>query len=587
MRDDAASLLQDLQTRLQNHLQNIYPALDTGKLCQDMLAAMALNAHNIRKPRWLRNNWSEKDVAIITYANSVIREGEAPLLTLDYFLSRYFSKTLSWVHILPFFPYSSDDGFSVIDYRQVNKNYGNWEHIDQIARKFSLMSDLVINHCSAKSAWFEAFTRGEGEGCNYFLTVDSSFDTAHVVRPRTNPLLREVQTPQGMQQVWCTFSHDQIDLDFRNPAVLLEMIRIIRLYLEYGVRIFRLDAVAFLWKQSGTSCLNLDETHEIIRLLRTLIEYSHPGTIIITETNIPNRENLSYFGNANEAHIIYNFSLPPLLLNTLVTGNCHALKSWLMGMPPAQQGTTFFNFIASHDGIGLRPLEGLISDEEIRYLIAHMEANGGSVSWRSLGSSGEMKPYEINISLFDALKGTLDNPDDGLQEARFLCAHAIMLSIEGIPAFYIHSLLATGNDYEKLAATNNKRSINRHTWALDELENLLRQDNHHSRMLHALRRLITLRKKQPAFHPNAIMFTLHVGDAIFAYWRQNPRRDQSIFCLNNISDKPQQLALSMINLTTSQNWMDLISGELLSEGQETLVLAPYQSIWLSNQAAFT
>ncbi|MAY03931.1 MAG: alpha-amylase [Gammaproteobacteria bacterium] len=576
-------LAEDLHNRVLAHLSQIYPDLEVEDLGQKLLQLMDLH-QSPQKPRWLKNNWTEKDIALITYANTFVNKDEAPLLTLDYFLTRYISEKISWVHVLPFFPFSSDDGFAVIDYTQVNDSFGTWEHIDQIARKFKLMSDLVINHCSSLGQWFTQFKQGKPPGKDYFFTVDRDFDTSQVVRPRATPLLREVQTQEGLKYVWCTFSHDQIDLNFRNPQVLLEMVKIIKLYLDNGVQIFRLDAVAFLWKEEGTSCLNLDQTHEIIRLIRTLIEYYKPGTIIITETNIPNRENLSYFGNANEAHIIYNFSLPPLLLNTMVTGNCHALKSWMMSMPPAQKGTTFLNFIASHDGIGLRPLEGLVEEEQIQRLIGAMELAGGAVSWRSLGSNGKQRPYEINISLFDAMKGTMDNPDDGNQEQRFICAHTVMLAMEGVPAFYIHSLLGTENDLEKLANTNNRRAINRHNWQLDEIEALLKEDNHHSRIMNELKRLIVIRKKQAAFHPNAIMFTLHVGGEVFAFWRQSLLRDQSIFCLNNISDTEQEVSLSNLNLVSTDQWSDLISGEKLRQDQEIIKLAPYQSVWLSNKA---
>ncbi len=577
----SGSYLKEVRRRLHGHLELVYPEQDLDILCDRFIRAMGLDIQ-CDKPRWHKNNWNEEDIAVITYANSFLKEGEKPLATLQRFLTSQLESIISWVHILPFFPFSSDDGFAVINYAQVNESFGDWGHVGRIGKKFKLMADLVINHCSSVSPWFEQFRGNRRPGKDYFLVVDKDYDTSKAVRPRTSPILREVQTLDGVKNVWCTFSHDQPDLNFRNTAVLVEMIKIIRLYLEKGVRIFRLDAVAFLWKEEGTSCLNLDQTHEIVRMIRTLVEYHTPGAVIITETNIPNIENISYFGNANEAHLVYNFSLPPLLLNTLLNENCHALKSWIMGMPPAQRGTTFFNFLASHDGIGLRPLEGLVDDEEVGHLMAAMEDRGGRISWRSL-ESGESKPYEINISLFDALKGTMENPEDGMQEVRFICAHAIMLAIEGVPAFYIHSLVATGNDYEKFTNTNNNRALNRHTWDVEKLEQLLEKDTHHGRVFAGLKRLIEIRKQQKAFHPNALQFTLHLGDEVFAFWRQSLRRDQCIFCLNNITSKKQQVLLSELNLTT-EVWSDLVSGEALKEGQTTLSLDPYQTVWLTNKA---
>jgi sucrose phosphorylase len=573
----------ELYGRLTSHLHFIYPDRDEDKLTRKIIKLFDLKKKQ-SKPRWFKNNWNEKDIAVITYANSFVREGEMPLETLDNFLQNHLKDDISWVHILPFFPFSSDDGFAVIDYSQVNESFGDWSHVEKIAKHFSLMADLVVNHCSGMSRWFEQFKRSKKPGRDYFFEVDPDSDLSMVVRPRTSPLLREVQTLDGVKHIWCTFSHDQPDLNFRNPDVLLEMLKIIKDYIDRGVKVFRLDAVAFVWKEPGSPSVNLDQTHEIVRLIRTLIEYYSAGTVLITETNIPNRENISYFGNANEAHIIYNFSLPPLVLHAMVSGNCHALKSWMMAMPPAQHGTTFLNFLASHDGIGLRPLEGLLSDDELSHLIGAMENNGGLVSWRSL-ENGESKPYELNITLFDAMKGTLENPDDGFQEARFICAHIIMLSVEGLPAFYIHSLLATKNDQVKYRNSNNNRAINRHNWNMDKLERLLRRNNHHTRIFRELKRLISIRRQQKAFHPNATMFTMHLGDEVFGYWRQTVKRDQSIFCLNNVSSKVQEILKNSVNLSATESWTDLISGKTLPEGENILTLQPYQSLWLTNKAA--
>ena len=575
-----------LHDKVTHHLQTIYANVSLEKsvseLATELIESMGLaNDHDIVEPKHHCNYWDEQDVMMITYGDSIMHGHEKPLFTLHRFLQTYCKNTINKVHLLPFYPYSSDDGFSVIDYSSVNEALGEWTDIRRLADDYGLMFDLVVNHCSARSAWFENFIKGEGPGSDFFFTASPDEDLSQVTRPRVSPLLRETPTQNGTKYVWCTFSHDQVDFDFSNPKVLLAFMQIIRLYIDKGAKVFRLDAVAFLWKIVGTTCINLPQTHEVIRLMRTLIEHVDPGIIIITETNIPNRENLTYFGNANEAHAIYNFSLPPLLVNTLVTGDCRYLKSWMMGMPPAQNGTTYFNFIASHDGIGLRPAEGLLDEEEISTLVHTMQNYGGKISWRA-SAHGQQKPYEINITLFDALQGTVDGPDRW-QVQRFICAHAIMLGMEGMPGIYIHSLLGTSNDYEKVANTGQNRSINRKRWEYDELERLLDSPySQHHRVLTQMSQLIRIRKAQPAFHPNATQFTLQLGNQLFGYWRQSLDRNQSIFCVSNISNEEQSVLMSDINLIGTDHWVDLISGETIEDDSGYLHLSPYQTVWISN-----
>ncbi|BDZ72845.1 sucrose phosphorylase [Methylophaga marina] len=576
--------LQRLKETVLHHLNAIYSETSTdfslGTLCDDIIRIMRLD-QDFKESIAHKNNWDQTDIVLITYGNSVKKEGEAPLKTLYRFLNNEISGYINGVHILPFFPYCSDDGFAVMDYYEVNKALGDWEDIEAIASDYRLMADLVINHGSSSGTWFKNFIKGDGPGHDYFFTTSPSTPISQVVRPRTSPLLRETETHDGTQYVWCTFSHTQVDFDFRNPEVLKEFINIVRFYLDKGVHIFRLDAVAFLWKKIGTNCLNLPETHEVVRLMRSLIQHVDPNAIIITETNIPNRENLSYFGNANEAHCIYNFSLPPLLVNTLVTGDCFYLKQWLMSMPPAQHGTAYFNFIASHDGIGLRPAEGLLSEAEIASLISTMQQFGGRISWRE-GENGVKKPYEINISLFDALQGTTSGKDEWNID-RFICAHAIMLALEGIPGIYIHSLLATSNDLEKLEHTEQNRSINRHEW--DEaslMSELSTPSSQHAQVSELLKKLIHLRKQQRAFHPNATQFTLHLGEKLFGFWRQSMDRRQSIFCIYNISDTEQPLRIANLNLVVTDRWWDLISGVILDGSSDMITVAPYQVLWITN-----
>ena len=576
-------MTQPLTSRLEGMLQAVYPTLDCAGLANDLLGAMAL-APDAPSPPAHQNQWDEGDVLLITYADTVQRDGEKPLVTLKHFLDDCLRDSVNAVHILPFFPYSSDDGFAVMDYLAVNEAHGNWRDVEAIADDYRLMADLVINHMSARSRWFENFRKRVDPGRDYFFEGRPGDDLSQVVRPRTSPLLNAVQTEDGERHVWCTFSEDQVDLNFANPQVLMEFVAIIRQYLEHGVRIFRLDAVAFLWKEPGTRCIHLQQTHELIKILRLLIEHHTPDAVVITETNVPNRENLTYFGNANEAHAIYNFSLPPLLINTLITGNCRHLKTWLMSMPPAQMGTTYLNFIASHDGIGLRPTDGLLDDEERQRLVNTMESFGGKVSYRRT-ADGRDQPYEMNIALWNALSGTAEGGADHWHLQRYLCAHTIMLALEGIPAFYIHSLLATENDHSRVEHTGRFRSINRSQCQLEELEAALTDEqSHHGQVFHELKRLIAIRRKQPAFHPNATQFTLHLGLQLFGFWRQSMRRDQSLFCIHNISSETQTVALGDINLIGTDEWVDLLSGQAITDLTATLTLKPYQSLWLSNRA---
>lgn len=572
-----------LTQQIERHLEYIYRETEvdeTDKLAADLIKLMRLENIEPIKNRYI-NHWDEKDSILICYGDSVLQPNTKPLASLKSFLDSYSKDMIDGVHILPFYPFTTDDGFSVLDYSTVNPSLGDWDDIEMIAKDYSLMSDLVINHCSARSLWFDNFKKNRDPGRNFFFTASPEDDLSAVVRPRTNNLLREVVTSEGTQYVWCTFSHDQVDLNFKNPEVLKEFVSIIRQYLDHGVRIFRLDAVAFLWKEIGTNCLNLEQTHEVVRLLRSLIEQARPDAIIITETNIPNRENLAYFGNANEAHCIYNFSLPPLLVNTLVSGNCDYLKQWMMSMPPARNGTAYFNFIASHDGIGLRPAEGLLDEQEIDSLVSTMQGFGGLISWRNT-ENGNRKPYEINISLFDALQGTKDGVDNNGLE-RFICAHAIMLALEGIPGIYIHSLVGTRNDYQRAENSGHNRAINRHQWDYSVLQSELEnpQSNHHQ-VYNSLKSLFNIRCAQSAFHPNATQFTLHLGSQLFGFWRQSIDREQSIFCVSNISNQVQILQMSDLNLIDTEDWFDLISGEEFGESNQIIDLSPYQTVWITN-----
>ncbi|MEM8603761.1 MAG: sugar phosphorylase, partial [Cyanobacteria bacterium P01_H01_bin.121] len=469
----------------------------------------------------------------------------------------------------------------VIDYLQVNPDLGDWDEIQAIAQQFDLMTDVVINHASSQNQWFLEFKQSQKPGCDYFMTVNPSTDLSGVVRPRNTPLLCPVETPEGTKHVWATFSHDQIDLNFANPDVLIECLKIILAYLDSGARILRLDAIGYLWKVPGTPCIHLPETHALIRLIRAIVNLVKPKAILVTETNVPNRENLTYFGNRNEANLIYNFSLPPLIVNALYQERSDHLKTWMMSMPPAPLGCAYLNFVASHDGIGLRPTEGLLDQAEYDTFLQCVRDFGGEISMRT-HPDGSESPYEANISLFDAMKGTAKGID-AWQVERFICSQVIMMSLEGIPAFYIHSLLATPNDHEQVKATGRKRSINRHRWDYATLiEQLQNPESPRAIVFQELARLIQVRRQQPAFHPNATQYTLHLQPELFAFWRQSMTRDQSIFSIHNLTPRSQTLQLRDINLIGIDPWFDLISAQEIPEGAREFELGPYESAWITN-----
>jgi len=570
--------------RLSELVNLIYPDAQT-----DILASLIVEAFwpedtaPMRHGRVPGNDlWSEKDALLITYGNSIVDGTHKPLDLLHDFLLYRMQGVLNSVHILPFFPYTSDDGFAVTDFRAVDPQLGDWADINRVGHDFQLMSDLVLNHVSSQSVWFNEYRQGKPPFDKFFFEASPTDDLSAVVRPRTSPLLREVETSNGKRHVWCTFSHDQVDLDFRNPEVLLEFLRIIRLHVDNGIRIIRLDAVAFLWKVIGSPSIHLPQTHAVIKLMRLLFDHAEEQLILLTETNVPKSENLSYFGDNDEAHVIYNFPLPPLVLHAMLSGTARYLKRWQRGMPPAPLGCTYLNFTASHDGIGMRPAEGLLPPEEQSRMIETVRDGGALVSMRTLPGGGEA-PYEINTTYFEATKRTFAGDDD-LHLDRFICSQTIVMSLEGIPAFYIHSMLGTANDYDGVEKRQMNRAINRHRWDYPSLNELLADaDSEQSQVLTALSELLRVRAKQPAFHPNATQFTIPLDERLFGLWRQSLDRRQSIFALHNVSGDTIEVETEALNLIDDEHWIDLVNRKPVKLHSPTFTLAPYQCCWISNR----
>ncbi len=461
---------------------------------------------------------------LITYGDQIQAEGTPPLCVLDETLQDPIGGVINGVHILPFFPYTSDDGFSVVDYRQVNPAWGTWADVRQLSAHFRLMFDAVVNHISQASSWFQAFKRSDDPYCDYFIVVDPKADLSSVVRPRTLPLLTPVETSGGSKHVWTTFSADQIDINYANPSVLLEVLDILLFYVEQGAQLIRLDAIGFMWKEMGTTCIHLPQTHALIRLMRAVLDQVAPHVLLVTETNVPHAENISYFGDgANEAQMVYNFTLPPLTLHAFLTGDATRLTHWAASLNTPSDQTTFFNFLASHDGIGLRPLEGILSIGEIEMMAERVVAHGGRVSYKA-NSDGSRSPYELNIVYFDALNNPVADEPASTQIDRFLAGQAILLALRGVPGIYVHSLFGSRNWEEGVAQTGHNRTINRRKFQRDELLSLLSEP---TSVPHGVftryKHLIECRIHEAAFHPTAPQAVLDVHPTLFVLLRHQAR----------------------------------------------------------------
>lgn len=525
-----------------------------------------------------RKKWNEKDAVLITYAD-MVQDGEnSPLSVLHNFSNRYLRGTINTIHLLPFYPWSSDDGFSVIDYRQVAEENGTWQDVKNIEQDFSLMFDFVLNHCSSKSQWFKDYVSGIEPEKNYFVEADPKEDLSAVTRPRASPLLTKVQTRGGTKHVWTTFSADQVDLNWKSPDLLFEFIDILFYYLTMGAKILRLDAVAFMWKEIGTNCLHRPETHELVKLFRDIVEIVAPQTIILTETNVPHEENISYFGKGDEAHMVYQFSLPPLLLHGLLNGNSEHLTKWASDLPKLKPGCTFFNFTASHDGIGVRPLQGILDDNELDKLMQMMEARGGKVNWKS-NSDGSKSPYELNITYYEAMS---DPQDATLGMRRFLCSQALALCLQGVPAVYFHSLVGELNNYDGVKKTKQNRTINRKKWDLEDLTSKIENPKtHHAKVFNIYQKLLRHRTNQQAFDPDASQEIHDLGPDFFALTRESIDQNQKIVCIYNFTAENKELSKPSFITGEAKQFYDIASGKNVRfVGKRGLSFKPYHFYWL-------
>ena len=548
-----------------DHLIFLYGAAAGQETYEKVQQLLAAQRPNLPEPGTAV--FSQRDTVLITYGDQVQAPGETPLQTLAHFCDERLNGRIQTIHLLPFYPYSSDDGFSVIDYQAVDPALGSWDEVAAFHDNFQLMFDAVINHISAQSGWFHGYLQGNPAYDDFFVAVDPEADLTAVFRPRALPLLTPFETASGTRHLWTTFSDDQIDLNYANPAVLLAVLETLLFYVAQGATYVRLDAIGFMWKEIGTRCLNLPQTHRIIQLMRSVLDEVAPQVMLITETNIPHQENISYFGNGrNEAQMVYNFSLPPLLLHTFHTGNAQQLSDWASSLELPSQRVTFFNFCASHDGIGVTPARGILSNDEIEAMAERVRALGGLVSYKANGD-GTQAAYELNINYLNALGVPGADESDERIARRFLASQAIMLALRGVPGIYFHSLFGSQNWHEGVQQTGRNRTINRQKFQRDALEEAL-QSGLRQHIFAGYSHLLRLRTTEKAFHPVGAQKILDLHPAVFAVLRSYEK--EALLCLHNVSAQAITLNLPLTG-------RDLVTGTAVPA---QLTLAPYQIVWI-------
>jgi len=537
-----------------------------------------------------RERFTERDVILITYGDLITAPGRSPLRTLDDFLGTFMKGSINTIHLLPFFPYSSDRGFAIVDYEDVDPRLGTWPQVERLTQRFRLMFDGVFNHVSSKSRWFQRFLNGRPGFEDYFIAFNTreAIGLDHlrlILRPRTSDLLTRFHSITGPRWVWTTFGPDQVDLNFKSPRVLQRVVEVLLYYVRRGADIIRLDAVTYVWHELGTRCAHLKETHALVQLFRAILDVVAPQVALVTESNVPHADNVSYFGDGrNEAQMVYNFALPPLVLHTFYTGSCRELAAWARGLEPVSETATYFNFLDSHDGVGLLGAQGILSPEQVGALVERAQQHGSLVSYRD-GGDGTRSPYELNVTWYSALNHDDAGESVELQVSRFIASRAVAMALRGVPGVYLPSLFGAKNDTAAVLAGAEPRSINRKTMDEEALYAMLgdRRSWGHG-VASRFRRLIRRRIVTSAFHPNGGQRILATGDAVFGLRRTSPDGSQSVAALTNVTDRPQRVALGAEDLEGgAPAWRDILTSRVVpgaGGGLET-TLRPYEVLWLT------
>jgi sucrose phosphorylase len=303
----------------------------------------------------------------------------------------------------------------------------------------------------------------------------------------------------------------------------------------------------------------------------------------VTETNVPHEQNISYFGDGtDEAHMVYNFALPPLVLHTFYSEDTAAISEWAAGLELPSGHTHLFNMLDTHDGIGVQGVKGILERKQIDALIERAEEHGAYVSFKPTDEGEE--PYEINCTWWSAINYDGSDEPIAFQVKRYVASRSLALVLKGIPGIYTHGAIALPSDHALVEKTGIKRDVNRGVIDTEIFREHLHQPGSKRSLLRLEQREISkMRTRHRAFHPRGEMRVLTPSVSVFAVLRISPEGDRRVLALTNVTGEVVHIDVPTAELSVPDtNWYDLVSGEHLSASGEVLSveLGPYDVVWL-------
>lgn len=397
-----------------------------------------LDKLKIKKNKKFKLN--SQDIIFLTYPNSIENLNKLYEFTKE----NKFEELFSTIHILPFLESDADGGFAVVDYKKVDLKYGTWREIKKFSKRYKLISDLILNHTSNNNKWFLDFLDSRN---NFYFKFDKNFDYSKVFRPRSTSLF----TNYLGTFVWTTFSDKQVDLNLNEVKVFFNFLEIISFYFKKGINILRLDAIPYLFKKSGTSCVNLDENYDLVELFIKSLKHINSEVKFISEVNFGDEVNLNYLEKTS-TDLIYEFTFPMLLIYCIYNKDFKYFLKWAQDFD-FNKDVIFF--LSNHDGISFRGIKNFLNENDFNDFFNSLLRNNFLINYKTI--DGKDEPYELNSTYFSLLKEIL-NKDPSKEH---LFCFNLLLFIKGVPLIYYLDIIKAQNDYHLFSITNHKRDLSR------------------------------------------------------------------------------------------------------------------------------